>query len=72
VNSTPAYRRTPSSRAPRIFFISKVAFGFLDIFVQFEPNAWCAGVTFVGCLLEAFKFSSRHERARYKAEKSIN
>jgi hypothetical protein len=63
VNSTPAYRRTPSSRAPRIFFISKVALGFLDIFLQFEPNAWCAGVTFVGYLLEAFKFSSRPAKA---------
>jgi hypothetical protein len=51
----------------RIFFMSKIALGLLDILQQFAPNSWCAGIAFVGYLLEAFKFSSRPALARTSA-----
>jgi hypothetical protein len=47
--------------------MSKVELGLLDILLQFGPNAHCSGITFVGCLLEAFKFSSRPAKARASA-----
>ena len=48
---------TPALRKP------KVALGLLDILLQFAPGTRCATVSFVGCLLEAFKFSSRPAKA---------
>jgi hypothetical protein len=39
--------------------MSKVALGLLDMLLQSAPDARCVRISFVGCLLEAFKFSSR-------------
>jgi hypothetical protein len=47
--------------------MSKVALGPIDILLKFAPDAWCARVSFVGCLFEAFKFSSRPTKARASA-----
>jgi hypothetical protein len=43
--------------------MSNVALGLIDILLQFAPDARGARVNFVGCLLEAFKFSSRPTKA---------
>jgi hypothetical protein len=59
--SLSTYGRTRS--ALHILFMSKVALGLLDILLQFAPDAWCAGISLVGCLLEPFKFSLRPAKA---------
>jgi hypothetical protein len=43
--------------------MTKVALGLIDILLQFAPDVRCARVSFVGRLLEAFKFSSRPTKA---------
>jgi hypothetical protein len=47
--------------------MSKVALCLLYTLLQFAPGVWCAGVSFVGYLLEAFKFSSQPTKARASA-----
>jgi hypothetical protein len=48
-----------SLRPLRFLLVGSVALGLLDILLQFAPDVGCAGVSFVGGPLEAFKFSSR-------------